>query len=522
MEPAVGIQHLGSSLGVLVIAHHHRIAPDAQLPLVQLVLPLGVAQAHRVDVGRVLGVVPGAVPHRLGEAVHLADEEARLHQVGHGVGIHGRRAAGQGLQAAQTVPAAPHHIPVDGLEQHRHHRHHLAVHGSQVPVEVLQVVAQVDGVAHDSPGDGAGEGCHVEHGQHREGAEFAGVPAGLLLNVLKGQAEEIHGGKQIPVADHDTLAAAGGAGGKENHRQSVHVLALTALVAPLGFLVAVQGQQLVPISLGEGGLPVGELSVVDDVNRLHQVDLVVDPLPALLEVQGHQHAPRQQNREQVHQIIIAVAGQQADLPALDVGAPVQQKPRCLADVLGVLPVADAHHAALCLVKILNRGLLGQILFHIVDQLVYCRDHIVPSSCLFCPPGQSCLYYIRYRSPLQPRTGCRGPTCNTGIRRAYHVPARLSMPAPDFPGGFAGRQRFSPFPPPFFRRGGIMAAGLAHLSMVQFFPFSWSGRNFCYSGLRAGRLFQQGKINRPNQIDSRMKKHYTRFEQIFDTNYWCDV
>ena len=374
MQPALGVQHLGGALRVLVIAHHHRVAPDAQLAVVQLVFPLGVPQAHRVDVGQVLGVVPGAVPHRLGQAVHLADEEARPDQVGHGVGVHGGRAAGQHLEAAQAVPPAAEHIPVDGLQQHRHHRHDLAVHSGQVAVEILQVVAQVDGVAHDGPGDGAGQGRHMEHGQHREGSELAGVPAGLLLDVLKGQAVKVHGGEQVAVADHDPLAAAGGARGEQDHRQRVPVGALGAGVAPGGGLVAVHRQQPAAVGGGQGGLPPGKLAVVQDVDRLHQVQLILDLVPVLLQVEGHQHRAGQKDREHIDQKIVAVAGQQADLLAPDVRVAVEQQPRRPADVLGVLPVPDADHPALCLVVILNGDLAGIIRLHVVDQLIDCRDH----------------------------------------------------------------------------------------------------------------------------------------------------
>ena len=243
---------------------------------------------------------------------------------------------------------------------------------------------EVDGVSHDGPRNGTGQSRHMEHGQDREGTELAGIPAGLFLDVLKGQAEEVHGGKEVPVADHDALAAAGGTRGKEDHRQGVHVLAFAAFVTPLGCLVAVQRQQLVPIGLLQGGFPVGKLAVVDDVHRLHQLDLVVDFIPVFLEVQGNQNAPRQQDRKDVDQIVVTVAGQQTDLLSLDVGFAVEQQPRRPADVLGVLAIADAHHPAFGLVVILNRGLFGQILLHVVDQLVYRRDHRF-SSCL-CRPA----------------------------------------------------------------------------------------------------------------------------------------
>ena len=329
---------------------------------------------YRVDIGQVLGVVPGAVAHRFGQAVHLADEKARLDQIGHGLGVHRGRAAGQRFQAAQTVPTAAHHIPVDGLQQHRHHRHDFAVHGGQVAVEIFQVVAQVDGVAHDGPGDGAGQGRHMEHGQHREGAELAGIPAGLLLDVLKGQAVEVHRGKEVAVADHDALAAAGGARREQDHRQRVPVGALGAGIAPLGGLVPVHRQQLVPVSGGQGRLACGELAVVEDVDRLHQVQLILDLVPVLLQVEGHQHRAGQKDREHIDQKIVAVAGQQADLLAPDVRVAVEQQPRRPADVLGVLPVPDADHPALCLVVILNGDLAGIIRLHVVDQLIDCRDH----------------------------------------------------------------------------------------------------------------------------------------------------
>ena len=62
---------------------------------------MGSSPAHRSDVLFTLVIVPGTVAGRLGEAIHLHDEEAVVHHVQHHLGGAGGGAAGQHPQLAQ-------------------------------------------------------------------------------------------------------------------------------------------------------------------------------------------------------------------------------------------------------------------------------------------------------------------------------------------------------------------------------------------------------------------------------------
>src|SRR5699024_3780243 len=107
---------------------------------------------------------------------------------------------------AVAVPATPHHIPVDALQDDRHGGHGVAGHQLQVAVEVAQVGAEVVGHAHDGPADQAGEGRDVEHGQDGKVAEVVVVHPHLLQHDPEGIAVGRHGGKQVLLAEHDPLA----------------------------------------------------------------------------------------------------------------------------------------------------------------------------------------------------------------------------------------------------------------------------------------------------------------------------
>ena len=394
MEPAVGVQHLGGQLRLLVVAHHDGVALDAQLPILDGVLADGlVAHAHRRHMGGALVVVPGAVAGGLGQAVHLHDEKAVVHQIEHLLGRAGCRAAGQDAQPAVTLPAAPHHVPVDVLQDDRHGGHGIAGHQLQIAVEVAQVGAEVVGHAHDRPADQTGKGRDVEHGQDGKVAEIVVVHPHLLQHDPEGVAVGRHGSKEVLLAEHDPLAVAGGARGEHDGHQGFPVFALVDLGGGI-FLVAVDGQHPVPVCLADRGLPLEVAAVVEDGAGFHQVQLIADILPALLQVEGDQHGPGEDGGKNADGVVVAVGGQHADPLALDVGDGGLQRRRLAADVVGVLPVGDLPHPFQGLVVIADGDAVGIVALHPEDQLVNGRNrdrdlsHSVPFRLAdAAPPGR---------------------------------------------------------------------------------------------------------------------------------------
>ena len=339
-------------------------------------------------------MVPGAVAGGLGQAVHLHDEKAVVHQIEHLLGRAGCRAAGQDAQPAVTLPAAPHHVPVDVLQDDRHGGHGIAGHQLQIAVEVAQVGAEVVGHAHDRPADQTGKGRDVEHGQDGKVAEIVVVHAHLLQHDPEGVAVGRHGGKQVLLAEHDALAVAGSARSEHDGHEG---LAVPALVDPGGGVtfVAVDGHQLIPIRFLEGGLPLEVAAVVEDGAGFHQVQLVADVLPALLQVEGHQHRAGQDGAENADGIVVAVGGQHADPLALDVRDGGFQRRRLTADVVGVLAVGDLPHALDRVVVVADGDAVGIVALHAEHQLVNGRNrdfdfsHNVPFRLAdAAPPGHA--------------------------------------------------------------------------------------------------------------------------------------
>ena len=89
------------------------------------------------------------------------------------------------------------------------------MHHGHIAAHVARVRAEVQGPAMDAVGEVADEARQVEHGHQREVAEE-------LIHILRGHfghdllAVDVHlyGGEVVFLAEHDALAAAGGAGGE--------------------------------------------------------------------------------------------------------------------------------------------------------------------------------------------------------------------------------------------------------------------------------------------------------------------
>ena len=374
--------------------------------------------AHAGQVLFLLGGVPGTIPAGLGKAVHRGDEEAPVHQVlEHGRVEHGC-AAGQHTQAVQTLPFALHHIMINALQQHRHHRHHVTPHGPQVPVEIFQVVAQVHAVAGDAPGHQAGHGRNVEHGQAGQRAERVGVPAGLAPHVLKGGQEGRHGGEQVLLGQHNALAAASGAGGEHDKSHCIEVRHLGDLHGRLKGGKGVHRHQTVPVRLAQGRLPAQVLAVMEHAHRLHQIQLVADLVPVLAGVQGHCHSSGQHCAVHAHHIVVAVAGQDGHSLPQGVRGAAAQKCHEPPQVCSVLPEGHLHHAALGLIIIADTNPVCVDRFQIVQRLIQRMNHVSLHVTVFYIPAAgptrgraafSIVFSIQYRHWQ----------CNTFARFNFH-------------------------------------------------------------------------------------------------------
>ena len=370
MEPAVGVDDLCRSLGVLVVTQHDAAAPDADLAgLVQLIFHIVVGLmvvglAHGAHVVGRLGEVQDAVAEGLGHAVALVDDEAVLDQLQKHLGVEGSRRAAQVPQAVQTADAAALHVVVDGLHQHGGRGHDVAVHQAQVAVEVADVAAEVQGPAGRRVGHDADEAGHVEEGQQGHMAqrqllacrEAVGDP--VLCHLRIG----VQAGAHIPLREHDALAAAGGAGGEHQHHQIIVAHAVGQLAGGSLF-IAVHGAELRAV----GGFQLGAAAVVDavvqDEGRLHEAQLIFQLLPGLFLVQSHENAAGEDDAVGRHAEFIAVPAQQNDAPALDVrhfGLEIGRHP---ADVLRILAILLLHDGLAVLGHIANGHMIRKLLFH---------------------------------------------------------------------------------------------------------------------------------------------------------------
>ena len=258
---------------------------------------------------------------------------------------------------------------VDGFEQRGHHRHDVAGHGGKVAVKAPQIGAEVDGVAADAPRDQAGQSRHMEQGQHIEGRELVVLgQAELAAHRMERLGEQPHGGKEVALAQHDPLAAAGGVGGKEDEGQSVLIGAFRQFgqLGAAGKGADVQHQTAVP---GKAGFPLPVGAAGQHAVHVRLGQLGREFLPAFFVVEGDGHRPRQDAPEDGYGVGIAGAGHKPDVPAPDAGDVPPQVAHHPADVGGILPVADLPHAAGGLVVAAHRHPVGPGRFHVHHVLV---------------------------------------------------------------------------------------------------------------------------------------------------------
>ena len=307
---------------------------------------------------------------------------------------------------------------INALQQHRHHRHHVAPHGPQVPVEIFQVVAQVHAVAGDAPGHQAGHGRNVEHGQAGQRAERVGVPAGLAPHILKGGQEGRHGGEQVLLGQHNALAAASGAGGEHDKGHCIEVRHLGDVHGRLKGSKGVHRHQTVPVRLAQGRLPAHVLAVMEHAHRLHQIQLVADLVPVLAGVQRHCHSSGQHCAVHTHHIVVAVAGQDGHPLPQGVRGAAAQKCHEPPQVCSVLPEGHLHHAALGLIIIADTNPVCVDRFQIVQRLIQRMNHVSLHVTVFYIPAAgptrgraafSIVFSIQYRHWQ----------CNTFARFNFH-------------------------------------------------------------------------------------------------------
>ena len=320
--------------------------------------------AHAGQVLFLLGGVPGTIAAGLGQAVHLGNKEALVHQVLEHLGVEHGCAAGQDAQAIQAVAAALHHIFIQALQQHRHHSHHLAVHRADIAVEILEVVAQVDAVAGNAPGYQAGHGRDVEHGQRGQRAELIGVPAGRLAHIIKRIQEGGHGRKQVLLAQHNALAAAGGTGGKHDKGHRGKIFHFLYILCGGKGGKGIHRLQLCTVGIRQSRLPLQILTVLQHTDRLHQIQLVLDLVPVLAHIQRHCHTARQHGAVHTDDVVVTVAGQDRDPLPLDIPCLTAQEADEPAQILGILAVVHLRYALFCLVIIPDRHVVRIDRFHI--------------------------------------------------------------------------------------------------------------------------------------------------------------
>ena len=268
-----------------------------------------------------------------------------LAQVQQGLGVeHGRHAV-QGPQLAQLVLLAGHQVVVNGVHQHRHGGHILAGHPLEILIEGTQA-AQVLGPALPCPGKQAAERAQMEHGQH---GHVVHPQVGIIFGPAKVVAHAHmvgHHRKEVALAEHDALAAPGGAGGEHQHHQLLGLDAVVQLLQGLAALKAVHGPQQAAVGCLHLLIAAMVLPVGKDQGRLHQFQLVVQLLPALALVQGHHHAACQHHAVAVDGVLVAVVGPQADALAPDVRYLLGKVVYCTADIPGAVPVLLFHHSVL--------------------------------------------------------------------------------------------------------------------------------------------------------------------------------
>ena len=151
-----------------------------------------------------------------------------------------------------------------------------------------------------------------------------------------------HHRKEVPLAEHDALAAASGAGGEHQHHQLLGLDAVHKLCR-LVSLVGIHGAQQAAVSRLHLLVAAVVIAVGQDGGRLHQLQLPVQLIPALALVHGHDDAARHHDTVAVHGVVVAVVAPHAHPLALNVRDGAQVVVHRAADVLRILPEVLFHH-----------------------------------------------------------------------------------------------------------------------------------------------------------------------------------
>ena len=387
MHPAVLVDDLCGALRILIVAHHHAVAAHTQLSVrLDLVVHVLAALTHGANVLFVLCKVDDAGGAGLGSTVALDDEHPVVHHIQQHLRVkHGRGADGH-PQIAQTVTVSAHHILVQGVHDHRHHRHDLAGHLLDIAVEVADIAAQIQRPAHDGGGEQVDESTQMEHGQHHVVAGQGLCQIDLVCQLCGDGPQHLTCAEQVALAHHNALAQAGGAGGEHQHHQVV----VTDGVQLRRRLIAaelVHGMQQTAVGGLQLLLAAVVLAIGQDGGGLHQLQLVGHLFPALALVHRHQHAACHDRAEGVYHILVAVLAQQADLFALRVRDGALQIGDRPADILCQLLKKDGGHHVGLLGVVTEGHALGKFLFHALrngivhraHEFFHCRFHPV----LFC-------------------------------------------------------------------------------------------------------------------------------------------
>ena len=323
--------------------------------------------------------VQQAIAGQLGHGVALVDVEAVGDEVAQDLRVEDGGRAAQVPQAVQLVLIAAADLVVDHLHQHRRGGHGVAVHHRHIAAHVARVRAEVQGPAMDAVGEVADEAGQVEHGHQREVAEG-------LVHILRGQflglphngrlASNIHphGAEVVLLAEHDTLAAAGGAGGEHQHHQGVGVDAVGQLGRGAA-LVDVHGAELVAV----GGLELVGIAVINavgkDEGRLAQAQLILQLRPGLFLVQGHDDGTSHHSAEGHHTVLVVGAAQDDDALPLHIGNICLQIAGHLADVLHELAVGLLLHSLGGVVHPAECRALGVFFLHGNDHIIDRHRHV---------------------------------------------------------------------------------------------------------------------------------------------------
>ena len=319
--------------------------------------------------------VQQTVAGQLGHGVALVDVDAVLHEVVQDLRVEDGGRAAQVPQAVQLFLIAAADLVVDHLHQHRRGGHCVAVHHGHIAAHVARVRAEVQGPALDAVGEVADEAGQVEHGHQREVAEG-------LIHLLRGHfghdllAVDVHlnGGEVVFLAEHDTLAAAGGAGSEQQHQQLVGVDAVFQ-GGGCAALVGVHGAELVAVS----GLQLLGVAVVDAVGEdqggLAEAQLIFQLRPSLLLVQGHDDGPGHHGAEGHDAVLIIGATQDRDPLALEIGNICLQIAGHLPDVGHERAVGLLLHGGGGVVHPAERRAGSKLLLHGSDHIINRHGHL---------------------------------------------------------------------------------------------------------------------------------------------------